>query len=68
MFTWGNIKEAAYIHQLAFSIEICPEVDPNKDDEIVSELTSSKVTVDHKFVSEMMQRKCPQIFILAEEF
>ena len=65
---WGNIKEAAYIHQLAFSIEICPEVDPNKDDEIVSELTSSKVTVDHKFVSEMMQRKCPQIFILAEEF
>lgn len=53
---------------MAFSIEICPEVDPNKDDEIVSELTSSKVIVDHKFVLEMMQRKCPQIFILAEEF
>lgn len=30
------LKEETYIHQVAFSIEICPEFDPNEDDEIVS--------------------------------
>lgn len=61
------LKEATYIHQVASNIEICPEVG-SKDDEIVSEWTSSEVIVGHKFVLEMMQWKISQIFILAEEF
>lgn len=43
------LKEATYIHEEAFSIEICPEVDSKEDDEIASELTSSEVIVGHKF-------------------
>lgn len=35
-------KEAPYIHQVAFNIEICPEVDPKEGDEVVSELTSKQ--------------------------
>lgn len=40
---------------MAFSVEICPEVDSKEDDGIVSELTSREVTGSHKFVLEVMQ-------------
>lgn len=43
-------------------------VDSKEDDEIVSELTSREVMDSHKFVLEVTQWKCSQIFILAEEF
>lgn len=30
------LKETTYIHQGAFNIEICPEVESNEDNEVVS--------------------------------